>query len=187
MVAAPLSASAQDTDKGWVEEFYPELAPRESPQAPPPEPVPKEPVSEPAPEEPALQLKLDDAAVEVVPPPPRTPDGYTLEEMDVRVRRAKIGIGSSAAAVLAGGMFFGFGFGESFQLGECLFDCPPTPKRYDVYLWTGTALMVGGFAGMVASGILLRRRKRDRDSLREARYGRSQRVQWDLESSRFVF
>ena len=143
--------------------------------------------SEPAPEEPALQLTLDSAGVEAVPSAPRTDDGYTLEEMDVRVRRAKIGLGSSAAAVLAGGMFLGFGFGESFQLGECLFDCPPTPKRYDVYLWTGTALLVGGFAGMVASGILLRRRKRDRDSLREARYGRSQRVQWDLESSRFVF
>lgn len=66
LVALPLSVSAQDTDKGWVEEFYPELAPRESPQAPPPEPVPKEPVSEPAPEEPALQLKLDDAGVVVL-------------------------------------------------------------------------------------------------------------------------
>jgi hypothetical protein len=29
LAALPLSASAQDTDKGWVEEFYPELAPEE--------------------------------------------------------------------------------------------------------------------------------------------------------------
>lgn len=142
---------------------------------------------EPAPEEPALQLTLDSAGVEAVPSAPRTDDGYTLEEMDVRVRRAKIGIGSSAAVLFAGGMFLGVGIGESLSDLGCLFDCPPIPKRYEVYVWTGTALLVGGFAGMVASGILLRRRKRDRDSLREARYGRSQRVQWDLESSRFVF
>jgi hypothetical protein len=41
-------------------------------------------------------------------------------------------------------------------------------------------LMVGGISGMIASGILVRRRKRDRDSLRR-------RVQWDLAQSRLVF
>jgi hypothetical protein len=35
-------------------------------------------LEQPAPEEPALQLELDDAGVGVVPPPPRTLDGYTL-------------------------------------------------------------------------------------------------------------
>ena len=35
-------------------------------------------------EEPALQLKLDDAGVEVAPTPPRTADGYTLEEIPNR-------------------------------------------------------------------------------------------------------
>ena len=69
----------------------------------------------------------------------------------------------------------------------CFGECTPQPKRCGAFVWTGTALSVGGFAGMIASGILLHRRKRDRDSLREAHYGRSHRVQWDLERSRFVF
>jgi len=143
--------------------------------------------SEPAPETSALQLKLDSAGVEAVPSAPRTADGYTLEEMDLRVRRAKIGLGSSAAVVFAGGMFLGFGIGESLS-NFCIFgDCAPLPRRYDVYIWTGTALVVGGFAGMIASGILLGRRKRDRDSLRQAHYGRPRRVQWDMETSRVVF
>ena len=53
------------------------------------EPVPS---SETASEEPALQLELTPAGVDIAPSPPRTDDGYTLEEMDVRVRRAKIGL-----------------------------------------------------------------------------------------------
>ena len=73
------SASAQDAEEGATSQQNLE-----------------EPSSEPAPEEPALQLKLDAACVEVAPSPLRTPDGYPLEEMDVRVRRAKIGLGSSA-------------------------------------------------------------------------------------------
>jgi len=170
LAALPLSASAQDAEEGTT----PEPSLQES-----------APSSEPAPEEPALQLKLDSAGVDVVPYPPRTVDGYTLEEMDVRVRRAKIGLGSSAAAFFAGGMFLGFGIGESLDF--CFGECAPVPKRYEVYVWTGTALLVGGFAGMVASGILLRRRKRDRRWLGQAHYGTPRRVQWDLAQSRLVF
>ena len=168
LAALPLSASAQAGEDDPVSG----------------EPSPS---SEPAPEEPALQLRLDDAGVEVVPSPPLTVDGYTLEEMEVRVRRAKIGLGSSAAALFAGGMFVGFGIGESLS-DWCFFEeCAPVPKRYVAYVWTGTALLVGGFAGMVASGILLRRRKRDRDRLRQAHYGTPPRVQWDLARSRLMF
>ena len=76
LMASPLSVSAQQTEEGTTPE----------PSAGEPAPT-----SEPAPEEPALQLKLDDAGVDVVPPPPRKPDGYTLKEMELRVRRAKIG------------------------------------------------------------------------------------------------
>ena len=162
----PLSASAQAGEEGAAAESNLE------------EPAPP---SEPAPEEPALQLQLDDAGVGVVPSPPRTPDGCTLEEMDVRVRRAKIGLGSSAAALFAGGMFVGVGIGEAFGHAATV------PKRYIAYVWTGTALLVGGFAGMVASGILLRRRKRDRDWLRQAHYATPRRVQWDFARSRLVF
>jgi hypothetical protein len=51
----------------------------------------------------------------------------------------------------------------------------------------GCLLLVGGFAGMVASGILLRRRKFERDWLRQAHYGTPRRAQWDLARSRLVF
>jgi hypothetical protein len=179
LVALPLSANAQAGEEGTnLQEPAPSAEPASEEPAP---------AAEPAPEEPALQLKLDDAGVEVAPTPLRTPDGYTLEEMDVRVRRAKIGLGSSAAALFAGGMFVGFGIGESLS-DWCFFEeCAPVPKRYVAYVWTGTALLVGGFAGMVASGILLRSRKRDRDSLRAAHYTTPRRVQWDLAQSRLVF
>jgi hypothetical protein len=263
LVALPLSASAQAGEAATASE--------ENLQEPAPP-------SEPAPEEPALQLKLDDAGVDVVPSPPRTVDGYTLEEMELRVKRAKmgllapaalivagvplwvrgktsdcasfdpfvqvsqerctrlrtsgaaltvsgavgmivgsilvgvrkgdlrwtvneytleemdvpvkrakIGLGSSAAALFAGGMFMGFGIAESLS-DWCFFEeCAPVRKRYMAYVWTGTALLVGGFAGMVASGILLRRRKRDRDWLRQAHYATPRRAQWDLARSRLVF
>ena len=160
LAALPQSASAQRGEEGTTSE--PNL-------------------QEPVPEEPALQLELDSAGVDVTPTPLRTPDGYTLEEMDVRVRRAKIGLGSSAAALFAGGMFVGVGIAESYGHADT------APKRYTAYVWTGTALLVGGFAGMVASGILLRRRKRDRDWLRQAHYATPRRVQWDFARSRLVF
>ena len=266
----PLSASGQASEADTTPE--PNLE----------EPAPS---AEPAPEEPALQLQLDKSGVEVVPSPPRTPHGYMLEEMevrvkrakiglwstagvtvvggviwgasvpctkgktgedsclgafaagavvafsgavgmivtgallgarkrrlrslqeadygrphrvqwdlarsqeemDVRVRRAKIGLGSSAAALFAGGMFVGFGIAESYSACDFFEECAPVPKRYTAYLWTGTALLVGGFAGMVASGILLGRRKFDRDWLRQAHYTTPRRVQWDLAQSRLVF
>jgi hypothetical protein len=146
------------------------------------------PASEPAPEEPALQLQLDDAGVEVVPTPPRTADGYTLEEMELRVKRANIGLGVSGAA-------FGIGAVMTTVAGlESAFECflePPTgcttPGWVRPVGVSGGFLLAGGFVGMIATGILVRRRKRDRDSLREAHYGTPRRVQWDPAQSRLVF
>ena len=88
LVALPVSAGAQAEES--------EEAPK---QAVDEEPAPS---SEPAPEEPALQLRLDDAGVEVVPSAPPTVDGYTLEETQLRVKRARIGLLSSAGAFLVG-------------------------------------------------------------------------------------
>ena len=67
LVASPVGVSAQETEQGTASE--------------------QNVVQEPAPEEPALQLELDDAGVEVVPSPPRTAKGYTVEEMELRVKR----------------------------------------------------------------------------------------------------
>jgi hypothetical protein len=169
----PLSVSAQDAEEGATSE--PNLQ----------EPAPS---SEPAPEEPALQLRLDSAGVAVAPSPPRTEDGYTLEEMELRVKRPKIGIGVSAGA-LAAGMAMGLAV-----LGASM--CPITftaadttcpPSWVDPVGNAGLVLGAGGLVGIIASGILLRKRKRDRDSLRYAHIGTPRRVQWDLAQSRLVF
>jgi hypothetical protein len=172
LAALPQSASAQAGAEGETTE--PNLQ----------EPAPS---SEPAPEEPALQLKLDDAGVGVTPSPPRTADGYTLEEMELRVQRARIGRWSSAGAFVVGtGMAFG-ALGAAFNCSLASPPCSSPPGWVAPVGWTGMVLMVGGISGMIASGILVRRRKRDRDSLRAAHYGTPRRVQWDLARSRVVF
>ena len=146
------------------------------------EPNLQEPSSEPASEEPALQLKLDSAGFEVAPSPPRTADGYTLEEMDVRVRRAAIGIGSSAAAFLVGGILVASGLG-----GACSWGGGAEREKCDRRAYAGTALAAGGAVGMIVTGSMLGVRKRERRRLQEAHYERPRRVQWDLAQSRVVF
>ncbi len=165
-----LSASAQAEEEAATSE--PNLQ----------EPAPS---SEPATEEPALQLKLDDTGVGVTPSPPGTADGYTLEEMDVRVRRARIGVGVSVIAMTGGLMMSARGMGEiAFQ---CFLVCEPLPNWVRPVAAFGMILSIGGFVGTVVTSIALRRRKRDRDRLQQAHYGRPHRVQWDLARSRVVF
>ena len=65
LMALPQSVSAQAGEEGTTVQPSAE------------EPAPS---SEPASKEPALQLKLDAAGVDVTPSPPRTVDGYTLED-----------------------------------------------------------------------------------------------------------
>jgi hypothetical protein len=174
LVALPLSASAQADEEGTAAE--PNLVEEPAPEEP-------SPPTEPAPEEPALQLKLDAAGVDVTPSPSRTVDGYTLEEMELRVKRAKIGLGVSALSTVVG---FGIGIAAATNT-LCILEPCTEPGWVAPVGITGAVLMAGGVAGMIASGILLRRRKRDRDSLREADYGTPRRVQWDLARSRLVF
>jgi len=138
--------------------------------------------SQPAPEEPALQLKLDSAGVEAVPSAPLTADGYTLQEMDVRVRRAAIGIGSSAAAFFVGGILLATGLG-----GACSWGGGAEREKCDRRAYAGTALAAGGAVGMIVTGSMLGVRKRERRRLQEAHYGTPHRAQWDLARSRLVF
>jgi hypothetical protein len=177
LVALPLTASAQAGEEHSLSFWHDEalkIALFSSSPAP---------SSEPAPEEPALQLKLDDAGVEVVPSPPRTFDGYTLEEMEVRVRRARLGLGFSVVATtVVGPLLIFVGFTASFYEEPGSRTALP-PAAFA----TGSILMLGGIVGMAVSGSELRRRKRDRDTLREAHYRRPRRVQWDLAQSRVVF
>jgi hypothetical protein len=159
-----LSASAQDAEQGTTS--APNLQ----------EPASS---SEPAPEEPALQLKLDDAGAEVVPSPPRTPKGYTLEEMDVRVKRAKIGLWSTAGATVLGGVMVGASW-------QCM-----SGRTFEDACWgpflSGAVIGFSGGVGMIVTGALLGVRKRKLRELQQAHYGTPRRVQWDLAQSRVVF
>ena len=178
----PQSVRAQADEEGTASE------PNLQEPAPSSEPNPEDlkdsvPSSEPASKEPALQLELDSAGVEVVPSPPRTADGYTLEEMDRRVRRAKIGLAVSAIPFIAGiGLSLAAGASSMVSTSLCGAE-PCSNERWVTPVGvTGAVLTAGGLAGTIATGILLRRRKRDWDSLWQRR-----RVQWDLARSRVVF
>jgi hypothetical protein len=141
------------------------------------------PSHEPAPEQPALQLQLDDAGVEVLPSPPRTPDGYTLEEADRRVRRARIGVGVSTFALSAGLAMVSAAAAGSLCFGE---PCEE-PSWVVPVLVPGVLLTTAGLAEVITSSIRLHHRKRARDGLRAMHYGTPRRVQWDLAQSRLVF
>jgi len=260
LVALPFGVSAQAGEEGATSE----------PSAQ--EPAPS---SEPTPEEPALQLKLDDAGVEVAPTPARTFGGYTLEELELRKRRAGLALIAPAVVTAAGIVLFVYGTsgdcyddqaddwdyrdgcrrprdagmvltisggvgmivgsvlygvrakefrraakdytpleeadlrvrGAKIGLGisvptillapmavlaaspVCVYSSPdqPCPEGSPGLAATFAVMAAGGLAGTIASGILLRRGKRDRDRLRQAHYGTPRRVQWDAARSRLVF
>ena len=144
LVALPLSASAQAEEEAATSE--PNLQ----------EPAPP---SEPAPEEPALQLKLDDAGVDVVPSPPRTVDGYTLEQMELRVKRAKMGLLAPAALIVAGVPLWVRG-----KTSDCASFDPfvqVSQERCTRLRTSGAALTVSGAVGMIVGSILVGVRKGD--------------------------
>jgi hypothetical protein len=97
--------------------------------------------------------------------------------MDSRVRRAKIGLGTTAGVLLVGGMLMGIAAPDvNIMTGE------------DVGLFgAGMVVAFGGLVGMMTTGGMLAHRKRQRRRLQEAHYGRPHRVRWDLETSRVVF
>ena len=144
LMALPQSVSAQDGEEGATSE--PNLQ----------EPAPS---SQPAPEEPALQLKLDDAGVDVVPSPPRTVDGYTLEQMELRVKRAKMGLLAPAALIVAGVPLWVRG-----KTSDCASFDPfvqVSQERCTRLRTSGAALTVSGAVGMIVGSILVGVRKGD--------------------------
>ncbi len=158
LVGSPLSVSAQAGEEDTTSE--PNLE----------EPAPS---SEPAPEEPALQLKLDDAGVGVTASPPRTADGYTLHEMELRVRRAKIGLWSTAGATVVGGVIIGASM-------------PCMRATLEEACWgpflSGVFVGFSGAIGMIVTGTMLGKRKRHLRTLQEADYARPRRVHGTLHS-----
>jgi hypothetical protein len=129
LVSLPQSTSAQAGEEGATSE------PKLQEPAPP---------AEPALEEPALQLELNDDSVKLAPGQPRTADGYTLEQMEARVKRAKIGLGGSSGVFLAGGVMAGIALSQATPLVCILDDCPLTPEWAAPVGWTGVLLLWGG-------------------------------------------
>ena len=175
VAALPQSASAQAGEEGATSE--PNL---------------QEPSSEPAPEEPALQLQLDDTGVEVAPGyPPRTAEGYTLEQAEHAVETDRRGliISSVFFGVGVGALAGGLAWGPHAECGDddpATFDIciPPGP----IILGTlGAVMATGGFIGMAIKGSRLAKTRSELRELKESHYGKPHRVQWDLARSRLVF
>lgn len=174
---APLTVSAQvEEDVSRLERWHPEAFVD-----------PAKPASETPPEGSSLKLELTPEGFGVSPSAARTSDGYTLEEMDLRVRRAKIGAAISPLFVAGGVSLVTYG-----SLGAdcwCILFCQDfeRPRQCNAAIGVGVLGIVGGMAGVIASSTLLHRRKRDRDRLRRTHVGSPRRVQWDVAQSRLVF
>ena len=112
----------------------------------------------------------------------------TLELMELRVKRARIGVVTTAGAFVVGTVLMGVGYAG----------CPISEPRCEDWAFpmfvTGTTLVVGGIFGLITSGGIMAHRKRKlRKHKRELRespythYGTPRRAQWDLAQSRLVF
>jgi hypothetical protein len=140
----PLSASAQAEES--------EEAPKQAVEQ---EPAPS---SEPASEEPALQLKLDAAGVDITPTPPRTFDGYTLEELELRKRRAALGLIAPAAVGVAGVALL-----VSGTSGDCYSDLSAYQDRDACRrpYAAGMVLTIAGGVGMIVGSVLAGHRAKE--------------------------
>ena len=137
-------------------------------------------------EEDSLSFWHDEALkIALFSAPPSTSEAYTLEleEIELRVKRARIALGWSVVPLVLGtGLAVGGAFGSVSQLD---FTAPPSDTSgQDAILYAGSAIVGAGAVWMITSGIILGVRKRQ---LRELNYGTPGRVQWDLAQSRLVF
>jgi hypothetical protein len=170
LVAAPLSVSAQDAEEGTTSE--PNLQER----APPSEPVP---------EEPALQLKLDDAGVQVTSPPARVAWAEHAVERHRRgliISSVLLGVGVGAVAgSLAWAPHAECGDDDPATLDICI---PAGPIVVGMF---GAIMATGGLIGAAVKGARLAKSKSELRELKEAQYGTPRRARWDLAQSRLVF
>jgi hypothetical protein len=166
----PQSASAQTDEEGATSE--PNL---EQPAAP---------SSESAPEEPALQLKLDDAGVDVTP----TAEGFYIlpppEESALQLKARAWLIGTAVVTAI----------GVPLLAVGLTYDRRQPPSEGLDLDFTGVGLATAGgimlfvgVPGMAVSGGTLGISKRKLRRLEQAHYGTGRRVQWDLSESRLVF
>jgi hypothetical protein len=118
-----------------------------------------------------------------VPSPPLTVDGYTLEQMELRVKRARIALFTTAGVTGVGVVLFGAGVARSRSAQ----DLDALSRENWASWFSGMWIMISGAVGMIASGIVLGFSKGELRRLREARYEGPRRVHWNLAQSRFVF
>lgn len=174
LVASPLCASAQTTDEGGSDE-RPQLALLLIPE----HLQERLPQHRPAAAEPESKFSLEY----------QEQKSPAVEEMELRVKRARIGLGVSGAGYLAGasmGLAALFGYFSRCFGSDPLESCHGPSWVVPVGA-TGAVLWVGGLAGIIASGVLLARRKQNLRELQQTHHGTSRRVRWDLARSRLVF
>jgi hypothetical protein len=167
LVASPRSVSAQTGEEGEASE---------------PNVVEAVPTHDSASQDATLQLTLDDDGVEVAPGyPPR------LDEMELRARRAKIGLGVAAG-------FLALGIGLTIGAGVCDSRNPapeesfsPTSAHCSALFVVAPLVTIGSLIAMIVKGVHLAKRKGELRELQQAHYGKPRRVQWDLARSRLVF
>jgi hypothetical protein len=157
-------------------------------------------LEQPASEEPVLQLKLDEAGVEVAPTEhwPGMGQVTTPEETEkvVRFTRARTGLyyglGFGAGFLVGGAIWFGVSYicpPEPFCILFCEPPppCPPPRERNPGARKAGLTLMSIGAAAMIMSGVVYGVRKRQLRNPEHVDRGKRRRVQWDLARSRLVF
>jgi predicted phage tail protein len=99
--------------------------------------------------------------------PLSTSEAYTLEfeAMELRVKRAGIGLSFSTVALVAGAVLVVTGATYQPDSGPDALFIDPTGA---ILLASGVALLVGGAAGMIASGVVRRKAKRKLRELQRA-------------------
>ncbi|MGB8221194.1 MAG: hypothetical protein WCF10_01345, partial [Polyangiales bacterium] len=178
LVALPLSGSAQaenegtsaepgaekpvqstETHRSWLERSHPEAFVD-----------PTKPASEPA-----LQLEVDSAGLQVTPTAPLAPEELRLQEMALRVRRAKLGVGVSVIPTVVGALIATVSAVSSISsIGST-----NNTSSSDAALYAGSAIVAVGGASMIATGILLGVRKHQLREFKETQHGTARRLQWD--------
>lgn len=101
-------------------------------------------------------------------------------DLDRKIRALRWGVATSTVAIpLGAGLLFG---GALACFGTEFLSTDRCTSGQIALQGIGIALMIAGTGGMIASAILLRRRKQERKGLRAAR-----KLQWSYTKGAFVF
>jgi hypothetical protein len=111
----------------------------------------------------------------------------TTADLDLRIRRARLGFWSTFSVAGAGLML---SIAGAYAYPHCSdeLNCVDDSQWQSAVLFTGGLMLVGGIVGMLTSGIILARRKRQKRRYEQEVASRvERRLRWDVEKSRVVF